>query len=59
MAEKPSLAEWASEVAGKVKNNDNMSVPVIMAAVCKESVKTGDIEKAKVIVANRVINGVN
>lgn len=51
-----SLSEWAEEVANKVKGNENMSAPVIMAEVCKEMVKTRDIEKAKVIVANRLIN---
>lgn len=54
-----SLSKWAEEVANKVKGNVNMTAPVIMSEVCKELVRVGDIERAKVNVANRVINGVN
>lgn len=57
MKDKSSLVEWAGEVARKVKGNENMSVPVILSEVCKEIVISGDVDKAKVIVANRILNG--
>lgn len=51
------LSLWAEEVANKVKDNECINVPLIMAEVCKEFVRTKDMEKAKVIVAGRLING--
>lgn len=46
-------SEWAEEVAKK----SNRNVLTIMQEFCKEMVKTKDAEKAKIIVANRMING--
>lgn len=46
-------SEWAEEVAKK----SNRNVLTIMQEFCKEMVKTKDTEKAKIIVANRMING--
>lgn len=48
------IAEWAEEVSRKIKNK--VDSPLIMAAVCKEFLKLGDIEKAKINVANKLIN---
>ena len=48
-----SLIEWAEEVANKCK----YSVPYILALHGQKNNKLKDSEKAKVAVANELING--
>ena len=50
-----SYIEWAEETANKCCSK--YSVTEIISKLCKEIAKHGDVEKAKVIVANKVING--
>ena len=47
------VSEWAEEVAKKCNRN----VLTIMQEFCTEMIKTKDAEKAKIIVANKMING--
>lgn len=51
-----SYIEWAEEVAAK-RNTEDCTVTTVIMQLSKEIAKGQDVEKAKVIVANRILNG--
>ena len=57
MDESTGIVEWANEVAKKIPESKRVSVPMIVAKVCQEEKKSGNLEAAKVKVANELING--
>ena len=51
-----SYVEWAEEVAKKA-NRESCTVTTVIIELSKEIAKGKDEEKAKVDVANRILNG--
>ena len=51
-----SYIEWAEEVAKKA-NREDCTVTTVIMQLTKEIAKGTDIEKAKIKVANEVLNG--
>lgn len=51
-----SYIEWAEEIAKKV-NNESCTVTYIIMQLSKEMAKGTDDEKAKIMVANKMLNG--